>query len=394
MHNDGMVYKNIIPRILKPVEISFFLFGPRGTGKSTWLRQTFRDAYFIDLLDEARYQRYLGDVGLFSAEIRSLPEEQLVVIDEVQRLPRLLNEVHRAIEDRGLVFILCGSSARKLKSGGVNLLAGRALYRHMHPFLPEEIGSAFDLNLALRQGTLPVVMGSVLPRETLEAYVRMYLKEEIQAEALVRNLPGFARFLPVAALFHGQLINASALARDVGVARTTVLGYLEILEDTLLSFRLPAYEGKLRVRERRHPKLYWTDAGLVRALKQRFDDPAPEELGHLFEGFIAQTLRAYRDYRGLFDEWFYWASATARKTEVDFLLRKGDQWVAIEVKSGIGSPDNADLRGLRVVSEGMKTYRRILLYRGEIRQKTEDGIEVLPASVFFEELATSRLMGN
>ncbi|RLB55802.1 MAG: ATP-binding protein, partial [Deltaproteobacteria bacterium] len=227
-----MIVKSRLARILSPPEGSFFLFGPRGSGKSTWIAEKFPHAFYIDLLDEARYQGYLAQPGLLAQELRALPARQRVVIDEVQRLPWMLNEVHRHIEGRRLRFALCGSSARKLKAGGVNLLAGRAILRHMHPFLPEELGEYFDLDTCLRFGSLPVVLASEQPQETLSAYARLYLKEEIQAEALVRNLPGFARFLPVASLFHAQVLNVSGLARDAGVSRTTVTGYLQILEDT------------------------------------------------------------------------------------------------------------------------------------------------------------------
>jgi len=259
--NSGMVGRDVIPRILEQPKGSFFLFGPRGVGKSTWLRGAFPGAHRVDLLDEALYQSYLVDVAGFAGELRDLPRGSLVVVDEVQRLPMLLNEVHRHLEDRGLRFVLCGSSARKLKTAGTNLLAGRAARRYVHPFLPEELGSSFDLDTALRNGTLPVIWMAEDRGEALEAYAQLYLKEEVQAEALVRNLPGFPRFLPVAALFHGQVANVSGIARDAGAARTTVAAYLEILEDTLLAFRLPAYEIRLRVRERRHPKLYWADPG-------------------------------------------------------------------------------------------------------------------------------------
>jgi len=334
----------------------------------------------------------LREAGLFASEIRALPAEKTVV-DEVQRLPWLLNEIHRAIETRKTRFVLCGSSARKLRTGGTNLLAGRALYRTMHPFVPEEIPE-FDLSRSLAIGTLPVIMGSASPTEALEACVHAYLKQEIQAEALVRNLPGFARFLPVAALFHGQTLNVAGLARDAGVSRSTIQGYLEILEDTLLSFRLPAFEGRLRARERRHPKLYFTDPGLVRELKRSRGGIAPEELGHLFEGLVAQVLRAYRDYRDLFDDWFYWASGSARATEVDFLLHKGSRRAAIEVKAGTGVPDGAALKGLRALAASLSIDRRILVYRGDRRLLTEDGIEVLPAEVFFKELAAGSLFGG
>jgi len=186
--------------------------------------------------------------------------------------------------------------------------------RHLHPFLPEELGEDFDLDEALRYGTLPVIWTAPDRGEALTAYAQLYLKEEIQAEALVRNLPGFARFLPVAALSHGEVVNVSGISRDAGAARTTVADYREILEDTLLAFRLPAFEARLRVRERRHPKLYWADAGLPRAMKRQLGPPTAEERGRVFEGWVASVLRAYRDYRGLFEDWGSTSSCAAAKT--------------------------------------------------------------------------------
>lgn len=380
----------VYPRIAVPPSGSFFLFGPRGAGKSTWLRAVFPKAHRIDLLDEALYQSYLADIGAFARELQALPPASLVVVDEVQRLPALLNEVHRHIEDRRLRFVLCGSSARKLKTAGTNLLAGRAVRRLLHPFVPEELGKDFDLEAALRYGTLPVVWTAPDRAEALSAYAQLYLKEEVQAEALVRNLPGFARFLPVAALFHGEVINIAALARDAGAARTTVDGYVEILEDTLLAFRLRAFEARLRVRERRHPKLYWADPGLPRAMKRQLGPAAAEERGHLFEGWVAGVLRAYRDYRGLFDDWGYWAPGKGSGLEVDFILRRGDELVALEVRSG-PKVFEADLRGLRAVTDLAGVRRRLVVCRSERRQKTADGIEILPVRAFLGELEESTL---
>jgi len=377
-------------RILTPPRGSFFLFGPRGVGKRTWLRAVFPDAYRVDLLDEALFQSYLADAGRFAGELRGLAPGALVVLDEVQRLPTLLNEVHRHIEERHLRFILCGSSARRLKTAGTNLLAGRAVRRQLHPFLPEELGKDFDLEDALRFGTLPVIWMAPDRGEALAAYAQLYLREEVQAEALVRNLPGFARFLPVAALYHAQVVNVAGIARDAGAARTTVAAYLEILEDTLLAFRLPAYEAKLRVRERRHPKLYWADPGLPRAMKRESGPPGAEERGHLFEGWVAGLLRAYRDYRSLFDDWGYWAAGNGSKVEVDFVLRRGKELVAIEVRSG-QKVFEADLRGLRAITDLPGVKRRIVVCRGDRKQKTADGIEILPVTIFLAELERSAL---
>lgn len=380
----------ILPRILKAPEQSFFLLGPRGSGKSTWLRAIFPDAHVIDLLSEETYHRMLASPGLFADQLRAISTGSWVVVDEVQRLPGLLNEVHRFIETKRLRFVLCGSSARKLKRADVNLLAGRALHRSMHPFVPEEMGANFDLEEALRFGLMPIIWDSNEKDEVLSAYARLYLKEEIQAEALVRNLPGFARFLPLAALFHGQTINVSNIARESGVARTTVAGYLSILEETLLCFRLPAYEAKLRVRERKLPKWYWCDPGIVRSMKRVSGSVAPEEKGALFEGIVAQLLRAYKDYRGICDQMYYWAPSGRSGTEVDFLLAKGKEFVAVEVKSG-NTYTESWCKGLRVVAQLKGLRRRIIVYpRGPVLQ-TKDGIEVMPLHQFAGLLAADLL---
>jgi len=206
----------------------------------------------------------------------------------------------------------------------------------------------------------------------------------------VRNLPGFARFLPVAALFHGQVVNVAGISRDAGAARTTVAAYIEILEDTLLAFRLPAFEARLRVRERRHPKLYWADPGLPRAMKRQWGPPAAEERGHLFEGWVAGLLRAYRDYRGLFEDWGYWAPGKGSSVEVDFVLRRGRDLVALEVRSG-RKVFEADLRGLRTIADLPRVRRRVVVCRGDRRQKTADGIDILPVAAFVAELERSSL---
>ncbi len=364
--------------------------GPRGCGKSTWLQREFPDAHVIDLLSEEIYQRLLANPGLLAGELRAVSKDRRIVLDEIQRLPNLLNEVHRFMEERRMRFILCGSSARKLRRAGVNLLGGRALHRSMHPFVPEELGEEFDLWEALRIGLLPIVWNSEDRDETLKAYTRMYLKEEIQAEALVRNLQGFARFLPIAALFNACTVNITNIAREAGVARTTVAGYLEILEETLLGFPLPAYEAKIRVRERKLPKWYWCDPGLVRAMKGSFGPITPEEKGFLFEGLVAQLIRAYRDYRRLCEGFFYWGSGGIGGTEVDFVLTRGDQLLAIEVKSGRAFADNW-CKGLRALKTLKGLHRRFVVYPEGPRLETEDGIEVLPFSDFSGMMASEAL---
>ena len=384
-----MVSKRLYPRLIRPPRGSFFLFGPRGVGKSTWARQHFDEALRFDLLDEALYLELLADPSQFAGELRRVSPGARVVVDEVQRLPNLLNEVHRFIEERDLRFALLGSSARKLKTAGTNLLAGRAIWKTMFPLVPQELGSDFSLPDVLQFGSIPLVWQSDHRAETLTAYVQLYLREEIKAEALVRNLPGFARFLPIAALFHGQSINVSSIARDCGVARTTVSGYLDILEDTLLTYRLRAYEARLRVRERKLPKLYWVDPGLVRAVKKQLGAPSSEERGALLEGWVLTLLRTYAAERGLFDEIFFWSAAQSN-VEVDFLLQKGDRFFALEVKAG-SRFNKSMLSGLKAIQNLEGLARRVLLYTGSRQLRTASGIEVWPVEAFLKSLAADRL---
>jgi len=373
--------ETVFPRLLQPQEGSFFLFGPRGCGKSTWLARSYPSARTVDLLDEARYQTYLAEPGLFFDGLADLKAGSWVAVDEIQRLPQLLNEVHRLIEQRRLKFVLTGSSARKLRRTGVNLLGGRALRRLMYPLTPVEMGTAFHLDAALRFGTLPLVVQAVSPAETLAAYVQMYLKEEIQAEALVRNLPGFSRFLPVAALFHGQVLNLANVARDAGITRSTAQGFFEILEDTLMAARLPALDSRLRVREKRHPKFYWVDPGIVRAARRNLQEPSAEELGALFEGFVHMLLCCQRDLYGEIDEISYWSPAEAKQTEVDFVLKKGGKYVAVEVKA-VQRLRPEHLAGLEAIAGLPGLGRRILVYLGKERLTKSGSIEVLPFAQF------------
>jgi len=369
---------------------SFFLLGIRGVGKTTWAREQFPDAHFVDLLDESRYQTLLANPGLLALEMRDLPAQRVVVLDEVQRAPALLNEVHRAIETARRRFVLLGSSARRLKTPTTNLLAGRAVMCTMHPLVPAELGADFDLERVLRFGSIPVIWRSDDPKAALDAYVQLYVKEEVRAEALVRNLPAFLRFLPVAGLFHGQVINISGLARDAATARSTVEGYLSILQDTLLATLLPAFEPRLRVRERQHPKLYWADPGLARASKRQLGPVGAEERGALLEGWILSVLRAHNEPSGLFEDIAYWAPAQARQTEVDFLLRRGRDSLALEAKSS-SRFSSALLSGLRAIGPLDRLVRRILVYLGDRRLRTEEGIEVWPLQVFLDAVAHDKL---
>ena len=373
-------------RSLQRPHRSFFLLGPRGTGKSTWLGRHFKQAKVINLLDEALYQSYLQDISLFYNSLRLLKPHTWVVVDEIQRMPNLLNEVHRLMEEKQLKFALTGSSARKLKSAGVNLLAGRADRYFMYPFTAKELGLDFDLQETLRFGTMPLIQSQKNKQKALDSYVQMYLKEEIKAEALVRNLPGFARFLPVLALYHGQVLNVSATARDAGVSRSTVKGFLDIMEDTLLLNKLPAYSPRLRVREKKHPKIYWIDSGVVRSARKDTGPLSQMEQGSLFEAYIYMCLKMKMEYEGAFDEIYYWSSGTAGNIEIDFLLRQGSELTAIEVKTA-QRVRAEDLKGLKAISDLKGVKQKILVYLGTTHLQ-KAGIEVLPFSLFCRRFLT------
>jgi uncharacterized protein len=377
-------------RLLESPKGSFFLLGPRGSGKSTWAKSNIKSDAYINLLLERDFTKFLVRPDTLISELNVLKTNSWVVIDEIQKVPALLDAVHHLIEEKKLRFCLTGSSARKIRKGAANLLGGRAVTRIMYPFLPEELGSDFNIQSAMQFGTLPIVFAAEDKPDILRAYVQTYLKEEIQAEALVKNLPGFARFLPVAGIFHGQTLNVSNVAREAEVARTTVQAYFEILEDTLLATRLEAFAPKLRVREKSHPKFYIVDPGLAMALKQRRGEPSNEEFGHLLEGFIFMLLRAYQQKNDLYDAVNYWSPAETKMTEVDFLLSRGKEKIAIEVKAK-EKWAITDLKGLQAISDLKGLKRKILVTLGGRKAKLDSGIEVFPFSAFNDLLVKNQL---
>ena len=278
---------------------SFFLLGPRGTGKSTFVRVNFPDALYIDLLQPDLYRSLLARPERLREMVHGNPGASTIVLDEIQKVPQLLDVVHALMEeDRRRRFVLTGSSPRKLKREGADMLAGRALLKRMHPFVAGELGKAFSLPGALRHGMIPVVVGSPDPEATLQSYVDLYLREEIQAEGLTRNIGNFTRFLEAASFSHGSQLTVSNISRECGVERKTVEGYLSILEDLLLTFRVPVFTRKAKRATVSHPKFYFFDTGLYNALRPKGPLDRPEEIGGAsLEGLVAQHLLAWIDHR-------------------------------------------------------------------------------------------------
>ena len=373
-----------VGRFFEPPAQSYYLFGPRGTGKSAWTQHRYRDSVCIDLLRPATLQRYRARPDRLFDLVHAQPDGQVIVIDEVQRVPELLSVVHALIEEhRGWRFVLTGSSARKLRRSGVDLMAGRAVVRAMHPFMAAELGDAFDLTSALRRGLLPLVLGAEDPVDTLEGYIAVYVREEVQMEGLVRDLDRFSRFLEAVTFSHGQLMNVSNIARDSEVSRKTVEGYLGVLEDLLLSFRVPVFRKRAARATVAHDKLYLFDCGVFRSLRPSGPLDRREEIaGAGLEGLVAQHLRAWLAYRGGGGRLYYWR--TRAGSEVDFVLYGPDQFTAIEVKHS-ATVRRSDLRSLRSFHADYPEAERLLLYLGE-EELSIDGVRCLPCERFLRRL--------
>jgi predicted AAA+ superfamily ATPase len=371
----------VVRRFFTPPKESFFLFGPRGTGKSTWARDALPDALWIDLLDPETLRAYTARPERLRERLAAERGKRSVVIDEVQRAPELLSVVHALIEARkGLRFVLTGSSARKLKRGAANLLAGRALVKSLHPFLAAELGSHFRMERALAVGMVPLVVDSADPEEKLRAYHALYLKEEVQAEGLVRNVGSFARFVEAISLSHGAVLNLSNVARECEVSRKTVEGHLGILEDLMLGVRLPIFTRRAKRQLAGHPKFYLFDCGVFRAARPRGPIDSQAELeGAALEGLVFQHLRAWNAYRGERNTLAYWRTRNGR--EVDFVLHGPDGFVAIEVKNS-RRVHPLDAQGLRAFREDYPEARALLLHRGKDRALFGGEVQVLPVEEF------------
>ncbi len=322
-------------RILTRPDHSFFLFGPRTTGKSTWLRQNFRDCTWFDLLKSDVYLPLVRDPSSLRRRVEALDPGSWVVLDEVQRIPALLREIHALIAERedAWRFVLCGSSARKLRRMDVDLLAGRVFERRFFPLTAMELGDELEIERLLAFGTLPKVCAEPQHAlDILEAYVHTYLQQEIQQEALVKDLGSFDRFLEIAAIMNGQVVNASGIARDAGVSRQTVQRYLSVMVDTLVGSLLPAWNPRLKVKEVSKPKFYLFDPGVVRALRGELRDPLERaERGGLFETLVLNELRAHIAYSSAGGKLCFWRTPAGK--EVDFIWSRGKRQVGFEVKA-------------------------------------------------------------
>lgn len=358
---------------------TFFLWGPRQTGKSTLLRSKYPDAVWIDLLKAEEYRRYLDTPEYLRQELPDKGDMPFVVIDEVQKLPALLDEVHWLHENRHVQFAMCGSSARKVKRGHANLLGGRAIRYEMFGFVSAELYPDFDLHRLLNHGYLPRIYLAKQPRRLLNAYVANYLKEEIAAEGLVRNLPVFSNFLNLASLSDTEIVNFSTIARDCGVSSQTVKEYFQILEDTMLGRWLPSFRKRPKRRVTAASKFYFSDVGVVNFLAKRGAVQQGSELfGKAFENWCFHELNAYNMYNEAFAEFSYWRLAGG--TEVDFIVN--DMKVAIEAKASekISGKHLKGLRSLKV--DHSEVGRRIIVCNEKKLRTTEDNIEIIPAAVF------------
>jgi predicted AAA+ superfamily ATPase len=371
-------------RFFQDPKQSFFLFGPRGTGKSTWVKRHLGNALIIDLLAPEVFRAYSAK----PERLREVAEAQeygnCIVIDEIQKLPQLLDVVHQLMELRaGWRFVLTGSSARKLKRSGVDLLAGRAMVKTMHPFMAAELGDAFSLEEVLTLGMVPLVVDAGSPKEAIGAYVALYLREEVQMEGLVRNMGNFSRFLESVSFAHGAVLNSSEVARDCQVNRKTVDGYVSILEDLLLAFRVPIFTKRAKRHLSSHPKFYYFDAGVFRSVRPAGPLDAPQEIdGAALEGLVAQHLRAWNAYRGDACKLYFWRTKSGN--EVDFVVYGEDTFCAIEVKN-TAKIHSKMLNGLCAFKEDYPEAQTCLLYRGKERIKIRN-ILCLPCEEFLIHL--------
>jgi predicted AAA+ superfamily ATPase len=383
----------MFPRAYALPKGSFFLFGPRATGKTTWLRSVLPSALWIDLLQMREVLDLTRQPELFRSRVEALPAGSWAVIDEIQRLPQLLDEVHSLIATHPTRyrFAMLGSSARKLRRLEVNLLAGRAVRREFFPLIGQEMGYDFSLAELLAFGTLPAIRSDVSNAvDVLEAYTTTYLREEIQQESLIRDLPSFSRFLEVAAIANGQVTSVASIARDAGVARPTVQRYFDVLVDTLIGIWVRPWKASARIKEVGHPKFYFFDTGVVRALRgttrERLESAAR---GALLETLVLHELRAHMAILGTGGEINYWATPSGG--EIDFIWRRGKRAVGVEVKAAnrYRREEAATLREFLARKHIASAY---LVYDGKEILK-DGGVVILPVTEFMRRLARGDVIG-
>lgn len=378
-------------RVLKPSKHSFFLFGPRGTGKSTWLHEVFPKSLYINLLKAKDYRPLLKDPGLLQSWIQA-SDKKVIVVDEIQKIPELLDEVHDMMtNDKSRQFVLTGSSARKLKKMNANLLAGRARTREFFTITSAEMNYDFDLKDILRFGCLPEVLNLPTREEKIEfldAYVQTYLNEEIKQEAIVRALEPFIRFLEVSSIMNGQIWNNSEISREVGAGRTTVEGYLSVILDTLIAVRVEALVARAKVKEKHNPKYYYFDPGVVRALGNKLHAPIEAtEIGYLFETFILNEVRAFSSYHQRKIKISYWG--TPSQNEVDFIFDDGSIKIGIELKTAKTWKDKYNF-GLSTLLTEKKIQKAYGVYDGD-RDLISEGIHVFTVKNFLRKLWAEKL---
>lgn len=340
------------------------------------------------MLEPDVLQTFLARPERLKERLAAEPTRKDIVIDEIQRAPELLNVVHSTIEtNKDLRFILTGSSARALRRAGVNLLGGRAVHRTLHPFLASELGSEFRLGSALEHGLIPLIVDSADPRSTLASYVELYIRQEVRAEGMVRNLPDFARFLEAISFSHSGVLNITSVARECAADRKTVEGFITILEDLLLAFRVPVFTKRAKRETSSHPKFYLVDPGLFRQLRPRGPlDVRTEEEGPALEGLVVQHLRAWNAYRAGRNELHFWRTRSG--VEVDLVMYGEDGLYAIEVKNSTQVHDT-DLRSLRTFQSDYPEARCVMLYRGTERLMKRD-VLCVPCEQFLRELDPDR----
>ena len=374
----------IIKRFFRDPGQSFFLFGPRGIGKSTWLSRHYKEALFIDLLSPDVYRSYAAKPERLKEVLDGQEPGRTIVIDEIQKVPHLLDVVHQLMEQHaGWRFILTGSSSRKLKRSGVDLLAGRAVLKTLHPFMAAELGGKFSLRESLHTGMVPLVFASLAPQDVLKTYAALYLTEEVQMEGLIRNIGGFSRFLEAISFSHGTILNVANIARECQVERKTVEGYVSVIEDLLLSFRIPVFARRAKRHLASHPKFYYFDSGVFRSLRPSGPMDAVQEIdGAALEGLVAQHLRAWIAYRGDACNLYYWRTKSGN--EVDFVVYGQNTFCAIEVKNSEQIHPKM-LNGLTAFRQDYPEAQVCLLYRGEERIKIKD-ILCQPCEEFLRNL--------